>query len=97
MLLNSSAGAAFSANDTALITAVFDYHILNGTHYESDITSKAQFIPTMLMEGQYSALNDQVVEAIKSDNSTLFYSGLLQNSTVTQAVGLPGEKSTSFR
>jgi len=85
-LLNSSAGEAFQANNTKLITALFSYHILNGTYYASNVTNQSAFIPTALRNPQYTNVTGgQVVEAVMSNNNVVFYSGALMNSTVTGA------------
>lgn len=80
-LLNSSAGAALVNNDQSLIQALFTYHVLNGTYYSFENTT---FPHTALQPPQYTNVTGgQVVQAIASADSTAFYSGLLQNSTVT--------------
>ena len=85
--MNSSAGSAIAANDTAAIQALLTYHVLNGTYPASAVTSNASFIPTMLNNVKYSNVTGgQRVEAIKVGQNVTFFSGLLQNSTVTKAV-----------
>ena len=74
-------------NDTGLLTAVLQYHVLNGTVRAADITNTSSFVPTLLTNGSYANVTGgQVIEAVLIGNETVFYSGLLQNSTVTQAV-----------
>lgn len=86
-LLNSSAGAAVAANDTSAIQALLMYHVLNGTYNASAVSSTAAFIPTMLSDSTYSNVTGgQVVQAVTQGENVVFFSGLLQNSTVTQAV-----------
>ena len=86
--LNSSAGAAVSLNDTAAIEAVLLYHVLNGTYDSSAIKTTPSFIPTMLNNTAYSNVTGgQRVEAELIGSNVTFFSGLLANSTVTQAVG----------
>ncbi|KAL9104363.1 MAG: hypothetical protein Q9187_008912 [Circinaria calcarea] len=86
-LINSPAGAALAANDTAAIQALLMYHVLNGTYYASAINSTPTFPPTMLSDTAYTNVTGgQRVEAIAQGNNVTFFSGLLQNSTVTQAV-----------
>ena len=86
--LNSSAGAAISLNNTAAIEAVLLYHVLNGTYDSSAIMATPSFIPTMLNNTAYSNVTGgQRVEAELIGSSVTFLSGLLANSTVTQAVG----------
>jgi uncharacterized surface protein with fasciclin (FAS1) repeats len=84
--LLSTPGAAAQLNNTELITAIFTYHVLNGSYYSGNITSTPAFIPTILTDPTYSQLRGQRVEAVTSGSNVLFYSGLLTPSTVTQAV-----------
>ncbi|MCJ1471764.1 hypothetical protein MMC13_000404 [Lambiella insularis] len=85
MLLNSSAGMMM-ANDTTMIQSLLTYHVLNGTYDSSMITNNATFIPTMLTDMMYSNVTGgQRVEAITEGMNATFFSGLLQNATVTQA------------
>lgn len=86
-LMASPAGAAIQANDTALIQAVLTYHVLNGTYPASEVTAMPAFIPTLLMNMNYTNVTGgQVVEAVKMGSNVTFISGLLMNSTVTKAV-----------
>jgi uncharacterized surface protein with fasciclin (FAS1) repeats len=86
-LLSGPGASQVNAQDKSLITALFTYHVLNGTYLSTDITSKPAFIPTALVDPAYTNLTSgQVVEAVLSGKSVDFYSGLLQKSTVTQAV-----------
>ena len=85
--MNSSEGAAIAANDTDAIQALLTYHVLNGTYPASMVTSNGSFIPTMLNKMKYTNVTGgQRVEAIKVGQNVGFFSGLLQNSTVTKAV-----------
>jgi len=84
-LLNSSAGQMLSKNPGA-IQAILQYHVLNGTHPASSITNTSSFIPSLLTNASYTNVTGgQVVEAVKIGNETTFFSGLLQNATVTHA------------
>jgi uncharacterized surface protein with fasciclin (FAS1) repeats len=84
-LTNSSAGGAL-ATDPGLVSALLQYHILNGTFTSQSITNESTFIPTYLTNSSYTNVTGgQVVEALLIGNDTVFYSGLLQNATVTQA------------
>ena len=86
-LLMGPAAAQINAQDTSLIDALFTYHALDGKYPASDITSKAAFIPTALVDPAYTNLTSgQRVEALMAGKEVAFYSGLLQKSTVTQAV-----------
>ncbi|KAJ9602380.1 hypothetical protein H2200_013235 [Cladophialophora chaetospira] len=79
--LNSSAGAALAQNDSALIQAVFSYHVLNGSYSNF---SEVAFVPTLLQPPQYANVTGgQVVQAVPGDNSTAFFSGLLANASST--------------
>lgn len=83
--LNSSTSNTFSANMTDAITALFSYHVLNGTY--NNFTNMPEFVTTALMPGTYANVTGgQAVEAIASSNmtnaTTTFFSGLLQKSTV---------------
>ena len=78
---------AASFNDTALIQAVLQYHVLNGTYYAANVTETPAFIPTALTNTSFTNVTGgQVVEAVTADNKVVFFSGLMTNSTVTQAV-----------
>lgn len=78
---------ASSPNGNKTIEDLLSYHVLQGEYYASNITDTPAFIHTLLNDTTYTNVTGgQVVEAIKQDNNTYFYSGLLANSTVTQAV-----------
>ncbi|KAF2107850.1 Fasciclin domain-containing protein [Lophiotrema nucula] len=84
-LANSSAGLAL-ASDPGLVTALLQYHVLNGTYSAAQITNTSVFIPTLLTNSSYTNVTGgQVVEAVLIGNDTTFYSGLLQNATVSTA------------
>ena len=83
-IMNSS---IITQNNTAAIQALLQYHVLNGTYPAAAVKSMPAFIPTVLNESMYSNVTGgQVVEAVTQGTSVEFYSGLLQNSTVTTAV-----------
>ena len=85
--LTSPAGSAVTTNDTATIQALLTYHVLNGTYPASMITDTPAFIHTLLNNKAYSNVTGgQVVEAVSMDDKVEIFSGLLANSTVTQAV-----------
>jgi uncharacterized surface protein with fasciclin (FAS1) repeats len=82
-LMNSSAGAALTDGDTSLIQALFSYHVLNGSFSTFGNTT---FVPTALQPPQYTNVTGgQRVEAMNASDSVTFFSGLLQNSTVTNS------------
>ena len=85
-LLNSTAGKALAA-DPGLTQAVLQYHVLNGTYHAADVTNTSTFLPTLLTNSSFTNVTGgQVVNAVKVGNNVTFFSGLNQNSTVTQAV-----------
>ena len=76
------------ASNPGLLAALLQYHVLNGTFQSSQVSNTSTFIPTLLTNETYANVTGgQVVEAIQVGNETVFYSGLLQNTTVTTAVG----------
>jgi uncharacterized surface protein with fasciclin (FAS1) repeats len=86
-LLSGPGAAQVNASDKSLVTALFTYHVLNGTYFSTNITSEPAFIRTALVDPKFTNLTSgQVVEAVTSDKKVDFYSGLLQKATVTQAV-----------
>ncbi|OSS54256.1 hypothetical protein B5807_00398 [Epicoccum nigrum] len=77
--------AALTANE-GLLTALLQYHVLNGSILSSAITNQSQFVPTLLSNQLFTNVTGgQVVEAVASGGNVTFFSGLLSNSTVTQA------------
>ncbi|GAM37204.1 hypothetical protein TCE0_022f06925 [Talaromyces pinophilus] len=87
-LTNSTSFQALASSPSAnrTIEDLLSYHILQGEYYASNITDIPAFIHTYLNDTAYTNVTSgQVVEAIKQDNETYFYSGLFANSTVTQA------------
>jgi uncharacterized surface protein with fasciclin (FAS1) repeats len=84
-LMNSSMASAL--NDTAMVKAILQYHVLNGTYFAANVTEMPTFIPTALMNMSYTNVTGgQVVGAYSMMDSVMFMSGLLMNSTVTTAV-----------
>jgi uncharacterized surface protein with fasciclin (FAS1) repeats len=84
-LTNSSGADALTNVD--VVSALLQYHILNGSYTAAQITNSSVFVPTLLTNTTYSNVTGgQVVQALKVGDETVFYSGLLQNSTVTTAV-----------
>ncbi|KAJ4305378.1 hypothetical protein N0V90_000909 [Kalmusia sp. IMI 367209] len=74
------------ASNPGLLAALLQYHVLNGTFQSSQVSNTSTFIPTLLTNETYANVTGgQVVEAIQVGNETVFYSGLLQNATVTTA------------
>ncbi|KAE9961380.1 hypothetical protein BLS_002262 [Venturia inaequalis] len=88
-LLNSSAGAGLASNP-GLLQAVLTYHVLSGTYAASAIPTSPAFVPSALVDPKYANVSGgQRVEAFRSGDKVTFISGLLANSTVTQAVSSP--------
>ncbi|PMD22431.1 Fasciclin-domain-containing protein [Hyaloscypha hepaticicola] len=84
-ILSTSTGTALQ-NDPSLLTAVLQYHVLNGTVPSTAFTTTAQFIPTLLTNTSYSNVTGgQVVMGILSGKSVEVFSGLKEKSTVTTA------------
>lgn len=74
------------AANPGLITAILQYHVLNGTIRAADITNMSAFAPTLLTNPLFTNVTGgQVVEAVKSGDNVTIYSGLLANSSVTTA------------
>jgi uncharacterized surface protein with fasciclin (FAS1) repeats len=74
------------ASNTGLLTALLQYHVLNGTHLSSAITNQSAFVPTLLTNELFTNVTGgQVVEAVKDGDNVTFFSGLLSNSTVSTA------------
>lgn len=77
--------SALSSNP-GLLTALLEYHVLNGTYLASAIPQNGTFVPTLLTNKTYTNVTGgQVVEAVAQDNQVVFFSGNLSNSTVTTA------------
>jgi len=74
------------ASNTGLLTALLQYHVLNGTYLSSAITNQSAFVPTLLTNELYTNVTGgQVVEAVTVGDKVTFFSGLLANSTVSTA------------
>ncbi|KAI1811900.1 FAS1 domain-containing protein [Poronia punctata] len=78
---NSNTDSALSS--PGYLEALLRYHVLNGTHYASDITNTPQFIPTKLTNESYTNVtNGQRVEAVLNGNNATFIGGLKHSATV---------------
>ncbi|KAF3037339.1 hypothetical protein E8E12_004902 [Didymella heteroderae] len=74
------------ASNTGLLTALLQYHVLNGTYLSSAITNQSAFVPTLLTNDLFTNVTGgQVVEAVTTGDNVTFFSGLLSNSTVSTA------------
>jgi uncharacterized surface protein with fasciclin (FAS1) repeats len=81
--------SALSSNE-AMLTALLQYHVLNGTYRSAAITNQSTFVPTMLNNPQFANVTGgQRVNAKVSGGNVTFFSGLLANSTVSTAVCNP--------
>jgi uncharacterized surface protein with fasciclin (FAS1) repeats len=84
--LGSEAVSALAANE-GLLTALLQYHVLNGTFLSSAITNQSAFVPTLLTNELFTNVTGgQVINAKVTDGNVTFFSGLLANSSVSQAV-----------
>ena len=87
-LLNTTAGKSLAA-DPGAVAALLSYHVLNGTYYSSQVKNMSAFIPTLLNNATYANVTGgQRVQALLAHSNVTLISGLLQNSTVIQAVSL---------
>jgi uncharacterized surface protein with fasciclin (FAS1) repeats len=69
-----------------MVTALLQYHVLNGSVPSSAFTTTAQFIPTLLTNTSFSNVTGgQVVMGVLSRKSVEVFSGLKEKSTVTTA------------
>jgi transforming growth factor-beta-induced protein len=67
-----------------MITALLQYHVLNGSVPASAFTTSAQFIPTLLTNTSFSNVTGgQVVMGMLSGKTVEVFSGLKEKSTVT--------------
>jgi uncharacterized surface protein with fasciclin (FAS1) repeats len=74
------------ASNEGLLTALLQYHVLNGTFLSSAITNQSTFVPTLLTNQLFTNVTGgQVVNAKTSGDNVTFFSGLLANSSVSQA------------
>lgn len=84
----SQANASLQAatQNPALLGAILQYHVLNGTYRSAQITNTSAFVPTLLTNPQFTNVTGgQRVQARVVNNNVTFFSGLLENSTVSQA------------
>jgi uncharacterized surface protein with fasciclin (FAS1) repeats len=80
--------SGLAANE-GLLTALLQYHVLNGTYLSSAISNSSVFVPTALTNNLFTNVTGgQVVKAMSMDGNVTIYSGLLSNSTVTTAVSI---------
>lgn len=84
-LLQQMPSAAQMANNTVLVTALLQYHVVSGTVMSSGFSGTPMFAPTMLMTPFANVTGGQKVELLKENNMAMIFSGFKQMSTVTQA------------
>jgi uncharacterized surface protein with fasciclin (FAS1) repeats len=74
-------------SNSGLLTALLQYHVLNGSYLASAIPDSGAFVPTLLTDKMYTNVTGgQVVHAKTEDDKVVFFTGNLSNSTVTTAV-----------
>lgn len=72
-----------------VLQALLMYHVLNGTYPSTEVMETPLFLPTMLNNSMYTNVTSgQVVEGLTQGDDVVFYSGMLNNSTVTEAVSI---------
>jgi len=72
--------------NSGLIAAILQYHVLNGTYRADQVTNTSTFIPTLLTNPLFTNVTGgQRVNAVRRNGNVTFFSGLLDNSTVSQA------------
>lgn len=73
-------------SNPGLLTALLQYHVLNGSYLASAIPDDGAFVPTLLTDKMYTNVTGgQVVHAKTEDDKVVFFSGNMNNSTVTTA------------
>jgi uncharacterized surface protein with fasciclin (FAS1) repeats len=73
-------------SNSGLLTALLQYHVLNGSYLASAIPDSGAFVPTLLTDKMYTNVTGgQVVHAKTEDDKVVFFTGNLSNSTVTTA------------
>lgn len=74
------------AADPGLVTAVLQYHVLSGVYHSSVLSATPAFPKSLLTNTSFTNVTGgQVVKAQALNNSVIFTSGLLKQSTVTTA------------
>jgi transforming growth factor-beta-induced protein len=72
--------------DPSMITALLQYHVLNGSVPSSAFTTTSQFIPTLLTNTSFTNVTGgQVVMGLLSGKTVEVFSGLKEKSIVTTA------------
>jgi uncharacterized surface protein with fasciclin (FAS1) repeats len=82
-----SSDMASALGDPAVVAALLQYHVLNGTYLAANFTETPAFIPTLLTDEMYANVTGgQVVEVIGMGGKVAIYSGSLAKSTVSEGV-----------
>lgn len=84
--INAETLESLTSNE-GMLAALLQYHVLNGSYLASAIPDDGVFVPSLLTDEMYTNVTGgQVVKAESEDDSVVFYSGLMNNATVTTAV-----------
>ncbi|KAI9837700.1 MAG: hypothetical protein M1819_006633 [Sarea resinae] len=78
---------AFETNDTAVIRAILDYHVINGTHTTASFSSNFQFLPTWLNNASYTNVTGGAVVSVvkQAGDDVVFVSGEGDRSSLSTA------------
>jgi len=83
--INAETLESLTSNE-GMLAALLQYHVLNGSYLASAIPDDGVFVPSLLTDEMYTNVTGgQVVKAESEDDSVVFYSGLMNNATVTTA------------
>lgn len=85
--LMSSSDTVSLLSNSGYLQALLNYHVLNGTYYNTSFSNDSVFIPTALTNETYTNVTGgQVVEAQMRDNNVTFFSALKENATIVTPV-----------
>ncbi|KAI9683325.1 MAG: hypothetical protein M1829_005395 [Trizodia sp. TS-e1964] len=83
---NASLPINSTVSPESVVQAVLTYHVLTGSYPSSAFSQKPLFIPSLLRDPGYANVTGgQVVEAVNSNGSVSFISGVLARSGVVTA------------
>ncbi|XXG99589.1 hypothetical protein Hte_005929 [Hypoxylon texense] len=81
--LSSNSDTVGLLSNSDYLQALLNYHVLNGTYYNSSFGNDSVFIPTALTNETYTNVTGgQVIEAGLYDNNVTFFSALKQNASI---------------
>merc|ERR1711881_140653 len=84
--LNSSTGAAFSANNTDVISALFSYHVLNGSY--TNFSTMPEFVNTAVQLNLRSAVGALTVAGLADAVDTMMDATFfVPDNAAFQAIG----------